>query len=71
MALLTCLPLKVKSNLKLEISGLNYIHILVYIAFKDPFSGLQGDCSLQIASEVNSDLRIKISDLNYVYVPMV
>ena len=62
--------LEVRSDLRFEISDLDYLYIHVHIAYIGPFDSLGGYYSLgglynlQIASEIRSDLRFEISDLN-------
>ena len=58
----------VKSDLEFEICDLNYPHIHVHVTLLIQFLDLQGNCSLQTASEVKSDLRFEISDLNYPHI---
>ena len=54
---------EVKSDLRFEISDLNYPYIHVHILpFKSQFLDLRGHCRLQTALEVQSDLGFEISD---------
>ena len=60
---------EVKSDLRFEISDLNYPYIHVHILpFKSQFLDLRGHCGLQTASEVKSDLGLEISGLNYPHI---
>ena len=64
--------LEVRSDLRFEISDLNYLHIHVHIAYMvwTLFDSLGCHYGLQTASEVRSELRFEISDLNYQYISM-
>ena len=58
--------LEVRTDLRFEISDLNYLHIHVHIAYMvwNFFDSLGGLYSLQTASEVRSDLRFEICGPN-------
>ena len=59
---------ELRSDLRFEISDLDYLHIHVHLAYRDPFDSLGGHYSLQTASEVRSDFRFDISDLKYLHI---
>ena len=62
---------EVRSDLRFEISDLNYLHIHVHIVYMvlGLFNSKGGHYSLQTAAEVKSDLRFGISDPNYICDP--
>ena len=56
---------EVASDLKFDISNLNYPGIHVHITYNSHFGGLWGHSGLNMTSEVTSDLKFELSDLNY------
>ena len=61
---------EVRSDLRFEISDLDYLHIHVHIAcmFWPHFEALLVASGATTASEVKSDLRFEISDPNYLLI---
>ena len=55
---------EVTSDLKFEISNINYPGNNVHVVLNTLFSGLRGHEGLQMTSEVTSDLKFELSGLN-------